>query len=1162
MHPRRFHPWLAIAALVLAAAHPARADWLATGQFRYTDRLYDLSGWTGTMVRPVREADVQIYDLTTLDVLASGATDSAGNFSIPVTDAVQRDIGVRVLASNVQVASLNFSVVDDANGNAVYSYHDATTDQTTHLPTAAVNFGTMTMPEAIGPVASTDWSSQIFNTYDMAVLAADWVASVDGARPSPALTIRWNPNNGRTGSSYSGGSNLLSLSDNDGYDDANILHEIGHYVVDEFGRSNSPGGSHSLNDDDQDPRLSWSEGFATFVSGAVLTFAGRPRPDIYSDRDSFGTTGGFANTFEPAVVGGSTNELAVTAAIYDLIDTSAALDATEGTDDDPLGGLQASVWAVLEELRVRSPANTQLEDFWEIWFSLGLGSAAEMATVFAAHNIDFAPDAQEPNGTPASATTLTVGAAYQRNSFYRSGAVAGGDEDWFRFTAAAGSYYVVEVNGAANSIFGRPDPEMFLFDPSLATVLAASDDPYDTTLNAAVSTSAQDMLDTVPSILWRAPSAGTYDVCLRHASQERNQSGRYGTYHIRVRTLAAPAPTISSVSAQRMLPGQTYQVLVVGTNFSRNATVATGNPAIVVASVAWIAPTALVATLTPDASVSDGLVSLSVTNPGGTPATRADAFEVAAAAQPPLAITEVELGTEAVEVRNFGTVTATLTGWKIRSLRPSSTTQTFTFPTFTLAPGATVVVRDSSGTDTATDLFDQGAAFDWPWVNGTSGDVSLLDDADRNVDFLRFVSSPVTDHAAPQGTGGAWMPPQFQSPAAGFTVARAESTALYRTAFGLSRAAPTMPTGAGARTNNVDPWEDNDLPRRAPIFAPAVSLPNLRISARPSGTDSDWFGFVVRPGDALVFNALFTHAAGNLNMELYPPGEESVPLLTATSSTNNETITLSAAQSTTTGGGLYRLRVFGVSGAVNTYALNVAPFPVVTVAASVPNAAEFGAGGSGQFTITRTGDLSSPLPVQYSVGGMAGNGVDYTTIATSATIAAGASTAPIAIVPVADALAEGSENVTLTLDASAAYTVGAPSSATVTIADRPVDAWRFSYFGGNPPLSGDTEDADGDDLENLLEYALQLDPRVPSLSGLPAIDTEIDAGTEYFTLTYRKDTTLTDIVYQVRLTPNLVDWSDLGDTLVGVAGGVETRKARVPLSDGRKYLRLEITTVP
>src|SRR5204863_8115450 len=90
---------------------------------------------------------------------------------------------------------------------------------------------------------------------------------------------------------------------------------------------------------------------------------------------------------------------------------------------------------------------------------------------------------------------------------------------------------------------------------------------------------------------------------------------------------------------------------------------------------------------------------------------------------------------------------------------------------------------------------------------------------------------------------------------------------------------------------------------------------------------------------------------------------------------------------------------------------------------------------SGTFTITRTGDTGSALAVNYALGGTAQNGTDYQQLGTSLTIPAGASSATVTVTPIDDSAVEGDETVILTLSANAAYAVGSPSSATVSIAD-------------------------------------------------------------------------------------------------------------------------------
>ena len=61
---------LLVTLLLGLTASPVWADWTATGRFNYTDRLYDLTGFTGTTIRPVREADVDVQPVAAHDATA------------------------------------------------------------------------------------------------------------------------------------------------------------------------------------------------------------------------------------------------------------------------------------------------------------------------------------------------------------------------------------------------------------------------------------------------------------------------------------------------------------------------------------------------------------------------------------------------------------------------------------------------------------------------------------------------------------------------------------------------------------------------------------------------------------------------------------------------------------------------------------------------------------------------------------------------------------------------------------------------------------------------------------------------------------------------------------------------------------------------------------
>jgi hypothetical protein len=109
--------------------------------------------------------------------------------------------------------------------------------------------------------------------------------------------------------------------------------------------------------------------------------------------------------------------------------------------------------------------------------------------------------------------------------------------------------------------------------------------------------------------------------------------------------------------------------------------------------------------------------------------------------------------------------------------------------------------------------------------------------------------------------------------------------------------------------------------------------------------------------------------------------------------------------------------------------------PVVTVAASDSDAAEAGL-DPGVFTVTRSGgDPAAPLTVIYMTSGTASVGSDYIMLSGSVTIPAGAISATITITPIDDLLLEQAETVEALLVSGANYSIGTPSSATVTIAD-------------------------------------------------------------------------------------------------------------------------------
>ncbi len=108
--------------------------------------------------------------------------------------------------------------------------------------------------------------------------------------------------------------------------------------------------------------------------------------------------------------------------------------------------------------------------------------------------------------------------------------------------------------------------------------------------------------------------------------------------------------------------------------------------------------------------------------------------------------------------------------------------------------------------------------------------------------------------------------------------------------------------------------------------------------------------------------------------------------------------------------------------------------PAASVVATTPSAAEAGP-SSGAFTVSRTGDRSSPLTVRYTVGGTATAGTDYTALAGAVTIAPGDASVVIPIAPIDDPLVEPNESVIIALSPDSAYILGSGGAAVTIVSD-------------------------------------------------------------------------------------------------------------------------------
>jgi hypothetical protein len=89
----------------------------------------------------------------------------------------------------------------------------------------------------------------------------------------------------------------------------------------------------------------------------------------------------------------------------------------------------------------------------------------------------------------------------------------------------------------------------------------------------------------------------------------------------------------------------------------------------------------------------------------------------------------------------------------------------------------------------------------------------------------------------------------------------------------------------------------------------------------------------------------------------------------------------------------------------------------------------------GTFIITLSTPSPAAVTVTYALTGRAHNGTDYGTVPTSVSIPAGQTTATVTVTPIDDSKYEKAESVILTLTAGSGYSVGSPSTATLSLQD-------------------------------------------------------------------------------------------------------------------------------
>ena len=240
--------------------------------------------------------------------------------------------------------------------------------------------------------------------------------------------------------------------------------------------------------------------------------------------------------------------------------------------------------------------------------------------------------------------------------------------------------------------------------------------------------------------------------------------------------------------------------------------------------------------------------------------------------------------------------------------------------------------------------------------------------------------------------------------------------------------------------------------------------------------------------------------------------------------------------------------------------------PVLSITVIDTNACEYEA-ESGSFSIQSTQTATENLVLHFSISGTASNGTDFTWLTNTVELALGSNAVTLLITPIEDTQVEGSETVIINLTEHADYDVGRPDQAVLVLRDQPVDQWRLDVFSAedatNNTVAGDMADPDGDKIQNLMEYALLLDPMSNNTEIIFFGSVDLMSTGTYFSAHYTRRAGLLDVRCLVERSDNLTTWATnniFQEADITPTNNTEHIKATFPAdSVSQQFLRLNVS---
>jgi hypothetical protein len=333
-------------------------------------------------------------------ILGETRTDARGRYQLALPAGTAARVYVLAESENARVVVVGSGIEYGLQSDPVVVRGDAPTQVDLRALDANRGSGPFSILDAISR------SNALLRSADPSI--DEWL---------PEVTVRW-------ATDYDGGSyfvrekseafiNGKRATNSDEFDWAVVTHEYGHYVMASYSRDDSPGGRHNLGDV-VDPRLAWSEGWASFFGLASLN-GPRDAEAVYVDsaRDD-GSNHGILFWFDSEEnvspfedVPGYWAELCVASTLWDIYD-----DHNDPSDRLSLGF--TPIWLVLSGTGdtggMGNATYRYLIDFCDFFVRENPLVANRLKTILDARRITYRPREKPsvPNPWPALAANGSI----------------------------------------------------------------------------------------------------------------------------------------------------------------------------------------------------------------------------------------------------------------------------------------------------------------------------------------------------------------------------------------------------------------------------------------------------------------------------------------------------------------------------------------------------------------------------------------------------------------------------------------------------------------------------------------------------------------------------------------------------------------------------------